>query len=829
MMSCRFIYKRALLFSGLLFVILSLSAQSSLRERLSFNEGWLFQKTTDSTASQAQYKDKDWRSLSLPHDFAIEGPFKPEYNPRTGGLPIFDKAWYRKHFNIDASAKGKIITLEFDGIMYNSTVFINGKKVYERPYGYIGFEIDITPYVKFGSENIIAIKLNPEILSSRWYSGAGIYRNVWMEIKNPVHVKHWGNHISTPVVAKDKAKVKVETTVSNKQKSNTGNYQIKTSIVDADGSEVATAISKFNFTASEATTIQELEVTNPKLWDLETPHLYKTVSTIYKNNIAIDTYVESFGIRTIQYTREGFFLNGRQVKMKGVCLHNDLGALGSAVNYRATERQLQIMKAMGVNAIRTSHNPASPEQLDLCDKMGLLVQEEAFDCWEMPKVENDYSKYWAQWHEQDLRDMIRRDRNRPSIVMWSIGNEIREQNKEDGYLIARSLVKICKEEDPNRPTTAGFNNFAAAIKNGLAAEIDLVGANYKPVDYAPTMKQYQDWIVYGSETASCVSSRGVYHLPLEKYDKHPSLQVSSYDNQSPNWAYPPDVEFHFQDSLPNIIGEFVWTGFDYLGEPTPYGGKDNLTHGNWDTDWPSRSYYFGAVDLAGFPKDRFYLYQSRWTLEPMVHLLPHWNWEGSGINEIPVYCYTNGDEAELFVNGKSYGRKKMGVDKTRIPVFFHAWKGRPKYFDSPYRLNWNVPYEKGEIKVVAYKDGKEVAVKTIRTAKSPNQINLIPDRSTITADGADLSFITVKIEDEAGNFCPLADNKINFKISGPATIAAVDNGNAASTEPFQASYRTTFNGLCLLVIKSKKGEPGEVKIEASSPGLKTTVISVITK
>lgn len=828
-MNTKPMYKCLLLLVSLICLYISLSAQGSLRTRFTFNEGWLFNKTTDSGASQIRYNDSDWRRLSLPHDWAIEGPFKPEYNPRTGGLPIFDKAWYRKYFKIDETAKGKIVTLEFGGIMYNSSIYINGQKVYERPYGYSSFEIDVTPYIRYGSENVIAVKVNPQVMSSRWYPGAGIYRNVWMELKNPVHVKHWGNRISTTAVSNDKAKVKVETIVSQKLKSNEGIYEIKTSIVDENGSAVATTVSKFSFTSGEEKIIQELEVKNPRLWDLETPHLYKTVSTIYRNNTAVDTYVENFGIRSIKYSREGFFLNGRQVKIKGVCLHNDLGALGSAVNYRATERQLQIMKAMGVNAIRTSHNPASPEQLDLCDKMGILVQEEAFDCWEMPKTENDYSKYWAQWHEKDLRDMIRRDRNRPSIIMWSIGNEVREQNKEDGYLIARSLARICKEEDPNRPTTAGFNNFAAAIKNGLAAEIDLVGANYKPADYAPTMEKNKNWIVYGAETASCVSSRGVYHLPLGKYDKHPSLQVSSYDNQSPNWAYPPDVEFHFQDSLPNVIGEFVWTGFDYLGEPTPYGGKDNLTHGNWDVDWPSRSSYFGAVDLAGFPKDRFYLYQSRWTAEPMVHLLPHWNWEGTGIKEIPVYCYTNCDEAELFVNGKSHGRKKMGVDKTRIPVSFQAWKDRPKHFDSPYRLNWNVPYEKGEIKIVAYKNGKQAAVQTIQTAKSASRIRLMPDRSVISADGDDLSFVTVKIEDEDGNFCALSDNKIDFKISGPATIAAVDNGNAASIEPFQANDRKAFNGLCLLVIKSKKGEPGEVKIEASSTGLKTSVVTVITK
>lgn len=828
-MTSKLFYYGLVLLCNLLLFAISSSAQNTFRERFSFNEGWLFKKNADSTARQMNYDDADWQSLSLPHDWAIEGPFKPEYNLRTGGLPIFGEASYRKHFKVDKSKKGSIITLAFDGVMNNSSVYINGKKIGERPYGYISFEMDITPFIKFGGDNVITVALHPEILSARWYPGAGIYRNVWMEIKNPVHVSHWGSHISTPTVTKEKASIMVETNIIQKKKKWRGAYQIKTSVYDADGLERAFAIANVRFNGNETTIIQEMEVENPKLWDLETPHLYKAVSTIYKNNIAIDNYSTDFGIRTIAFNRDGFFLNGKRVKIKGVCLHNDLGPLGAAINYRATERQLEIMKAMGANAIRTSHNPASPEQLALCDKMGILVQEEAFDCWKLPKVENDYSKFWDMWHERDLRDMIRRDRNHPSIIMWSIGNEVKEQNKEDGYLIAKELVRICKEEDPNRPTTAGFNNLSAAIKNGLAAEIDLVGANYKPTDYAGVMKAHPNWIVYGAETASCVSSRGVYHLPLVKYDKHPSLQVSSYDINSPSWAYPPDVEFHFQDSIPGLIGEFVWTGFDYLGEPTPYGGKDNLTHGNWDVDWPSRSSYFGIVDLAGFPKDRYYLYQSQWTTEPMVHILPHWNWEGTDFSEIPVYCYTNCEEAELFVNGKSYGRKKKGIDKTRIPVSFGSWKNRPKYFDSPYRLSWNVPYEPGEIKVIAYKNGKEVTKKIIKTAKAPHKIQLIADRKEINANGEDLSFITVKIEDENGDFCPLADNKIDFKISGPATIAAVENGNAASTEPYRASYRKAFNGLCLLVIKSKKGEKGNVQIEASSPGLQSKLITITTK
>jgi len=799
-----------------------------IRERNSFNENWLFEKSDDSLASKVNYDDSGWRQLSLPHDWAIEGPFAPEYNPRTGGLPVFGKAWYRKHFTIDDSKKGSEITLEFDGVMSNSKIYINGEKVYERPYGYSSFEINITPYVNFGKDNIIAVSLNPETLSSRWYPGAGIYRNVWMEVKNPVHIKHWGSFITTPVITENKAEVSIETKIENTEELK-GNYQIVTTIFDADNTEITTGAFEFDFDGDEETLIQKLEIDNPKLWDFETPYLYKAVSTIYKNDVAIDNHSTSFGIRTIEFNREGFFLNGRKEKLKGVCLHHDLGPLGAAVNYRAIQRQLEIMKEMGINAIRTSHNPASPEQLELCDKMGILVQAEAFDCWKLPKVENGYNKYWDEWHEKDLRDMIKRDRNHPSVIMWSIGNEVREQNEENGYIIARELTKICHEEDPTRPVTAGFNNLDQAIKNGLADEIDLVGANYKPTQYASVFNNnHKDWIVYGSETASTVSSRGVYHLPLQDYDKHESLQVNSYDFNSPNWAYPPDVEFFFQDSLPQILGEFIWTGFDYLGEPTPYGGKDNLTHGNWDVDWPSRSSYFGAVDLAGFPKDRFYLYQSQWTTEPMVHILPHWNWEGTGIKKIPVYCYTNCEEAELFVNGKSQGKRKKGIDKTRIPVSFWAWGKRPKYLDSPYRLNWDVAYEPGEIEVVAYNNGIEVKRNSIKTAGTPNKIQLIPDREIIHADGEDLSFITVKIEDENSIFCPLADNKVEFKVTGPATIAAVGNGNAASTEPFQANYRKAFNGLCLLVIKSKKDEAGEITIEASSSGLKSKSITLIT-
>ncbi len=797
------------------------------RERIPFNEDWLFQKTEDSTATQPDYDDSQWRSLSVPHDYAIEGPFKPEYNSRTGGLPIHEEAVYRKKFTIDEEKKGSITSLEFEGVMSNATVYINGQEVYHRPSGYIGYEIDITPYIKFGEENLVAVHMKQEMLSSRWYTGAGIYRKVWLETKNPVHIAHWGTHISTPEISSEKAAVSIETKINTTNASTTGHYFLNTQILDENGKEVASTSTEIDWADENTSTIhQNLVIENPNLWDIDAAYLYKGVSKIILDEQEIDQYETSFGVRHIEFTRDGFFINGRKEKIQGVCLHHDLGPLGAAVNLRATERQLEIMKDMGVNAIRTSHNPPSREQLELCDKMGILVQAEAFDVWGIPKTENDYSKHWDEWHERDLRDMIRRDRNHPSVIMWSIGNEVREQGEADGRIIAERLVKISKEEDPNRPVTAGFDHLKTALKNGLGQAVDLVGANYKPTQYEQMMKTYPEIIVYGSETASTVSSRGVYHLPLEKYDKHESLQVTSYDINSPPWAYPLDVEFMVQDALPNNIGEFIWTGIDYLGEPTPYGGKDNSTHGNWDGDWPARSSYFGAVDLAGFPKDRFYLYQSQWTEEPMVHILPHWNWEEAEMDTIPVFCYTNAEEAELFVNGKSMGKKIKGKDTTRIPVDFYAWGRKEKFYDSPYRLSWNVPYEAGEIEVVAYTDGKEVARKVIQTAQSPAQIALEADRTKIDADGDDLSFITVQIQDENGVFHPLADNLVEFKVTGPASIAAVGNGNAASTEPFQANYRKAFNGLSLLVIKSKKGESGKITIEATSEGLKTNKIVI---
>ncbi|MEK9529979.1 MAG: DUF4982 domain-containing protein, partial [Flavobacteriaceae bacterium] len=469
-----------------------------------------------------------------------------------------------------------------------------------------------------------------------------------------------------------------------------------------------------------------------------------------------------------------------------------------------------------------------PEQVQLCDQMGLMIQVEAFDVWQMAKVKNDYSKHFDKWHERDLRDMIRTFRNSPSVVMWSIGNEILEQaHKTKGREIAHKLADICRDEDSTRPVTAGFNYYPAPINNGLAEALDVVGWNYKPRKYEEVVEKHPDWIVYGSETASTVSSRGTYHLPIEKYEKHESLQITSYDFIGPPWAYPPDIEFEALEKTPNNLGEFIWTGFDYLGEPTPYGGKDNSTNGYWNGDWPARSSYFGAVDLCGLPKDRFYLYQSQWTSAPMVHVLPHWNWEGKENEIIPVFSYTNAEEVELFVNGKSFGKKRKGMDKAPIPINFIDWEGG-RYtgtFMSPYRLMWEVPYQPGSIEVIAYTNGERVATKRIHTATKPAKIELVPDRTVLNADGQDISFITVRITDKDGNLCPNADNLVKFSVSDLGTIAAVGNGDPATTAAFQSNKRKAFNGQCMLMVKTTKTS-GSITVQATSDTLQTASVSL---
>ena len=806
--------------------------QISNERRVSFNNGWRFYKGDTEGAEQPGFDDSKWTELRLPHDWAIEGPFDPKLNPHTGALPISGTGWYRKSFTLPENVKARYFSIEFDGAMSNAHVWLNGHELGSRPYGYIGFAFDLTPYLHFGDqENVLAVRLTPEEHSSRWYPGAGIYRNVWLDITSSVHVTRWGVYVTTPFAQSDGATVAVKTELRNRR-SGEAKVFLRTSILDDNRKQVSQKTTTVIIGPTAIQTIAgNLHITRPQRWDIDHPYLYTLVSEVLDGKQVIDHYETPFGVRSIAFYNGkfrmdmprayGFYLNGRYLKLHGVCNHHDLGALGAAVNRRATERQLEIMKAAGVNAIRTSHNPPSPELLELTDRMGLLVMDEAFDMWRIPKVPNGYSKYYDQWSEQDIRDMVRRDRNHPSIIMWSIGNEIPEQRQADGWKEAKRLSEFVHQEDRTRPTTSAFNNWDDAIKNKLADEVDLPGFNYQPMHYEDIMKDHPKWIIFGSETESCVSSRGTYHLPIEKYEKHPSLQLSSYDIIAPRWAYCPDVEFAAQDRFPQVLGEFVWTGFDYIGEPTPYFGRN----ADDEHDWPARSSYFGMVDLAGFPKDRYYLYQSVWTKKPMVHLLPHWNWQEGKI--IPVMVYSNGDEVELFLNGKSLGRKKRFSQSIELPVGEKVSADR-KYV-TKYRLEWEVPFEPGTLKAVAYQGGKEVASDEMRTAGPAALVKLTPDRKVIGADGDDLSFITVRIEDKDGNLVPMADNLVHFSVAGPGEIAAVDNGNAATVEPFHADYRKAFNGLALVIVRSRAGEAGQIQVTAKSDGLSDGTTQVNTQ
>jgi beta-galactosidase len=797
--------------------LLAVLGAAGAERRSSFDENWKFLKGDASAAEQPAFDDKAWRTLDLPHDWAIEGPFDVKFGPSTGGLPISGTGWYRKHFTVPAADKGKFHSIEFDGAMSNSTVWLNGHELGGRPYGYSSFEFDLTPDIKFGADNVVAVRLMPEEASSRWYPGAGIYRNVWLVVTGPVHVAHWGTYVTTPEVSEASATVSVKSEIRNRN-AQPASARVETAILDAAGKQVAVLTAGVRIAAQGSISIiADVKVAQPRRWDVNQPYLYQAVTTLRSGTQVLDRYVTPFGIRSIEFNRDkGFLLNGRVLKLNGVCDHHDLGALGAAVNRRATERQLEILKGMGVNALRTSHNPPSPEMLEACDRMGILVMDEAFDMWRIPKVRNGYSKYFDQWGERDMRDLVRRDRNHPSVILWSIGNEVPEQDRGNGVEIAKMLTGFAHQEDPTRPTTAAFNSWANAIKNGLADQVDIPGFNYQPMRYEQIQKEHPKWVIFGSETESCVSSRGVYDLPISANANLPTLQVSSFDTVAPGWAYCPDVEFDAQDRLPNVLGEFVWTGFDYLGEPTPYGRANQ---------WPSRSSYFGIVDLAGFPKDRYYQYKSKWTSQPVVHVLPHWNWAGHEGQKIPIMAYTNADEVELFVNGKSLGRKKLGVDTVVIPTGANVSPSRQ--FTSKYRLEWEAPYAPGSLRAVGYKGGKQVAVDEVRTAGAPARVRLVPDRAKISADGQDLSFITVRVEDKDGNLCPLAANLVQFKVEGAGKIEAVDNGNAASVEPFQADKRTAFNGLALVIVRSRAGQPGRIQVTATSEGLPpaTTVLT----
>ncbi|WP_443947344.1 beta-galactosidase GalB [Pedobacter sp. AW1-32] len=773
------------------------------RTRSNFNKDWKFFLGDEPGAKSPAFIDTKWRKLTLPHDWSIEGKFdeKNPAKPEGGGLPT-GIAWYRKEFTAPANFASRLITIEFDGVYKNSEVWLNGKYLGKRPYGYISFSYEISKYLRIG-KNIIAVKVDNSLQpDSRWYSGSGIYRNVWLTSKAKVAVANWGTFVTT-----DKSgKVQIQTQIQNKTLK-TQTVSLVNSIYNAQGKLLVKGApqSATIDTSNNLNTV--LQVTNPILWSIENPNQYKLLTQIIQNGKVIDTYETKFGIRSINFDAEkGFSLNGKPLKILGVCLHHDLGALGAAVNKRAIERQLEIMKAMGVNAIRTAHNPPAPELLDLCDKMGFLVMDEAFDMWAKKKNKNDYHLNFPEWHKRDLEHMIKRDRNHPSIILWSIGNEIREQFDSTGVAITKELVNIVKTLDTTRPVISALTE-TDAKKNFIyqANSIDVYGLNYNHKLYKDFPKNYPGVKFLATETTSALETRGFYDTadtirrwPRDGKTKftegNPEWSASSYDNVSAYWGSTHEETWKEAKKYPHVSGLFVWTGFDYLGEPLPY-------------PWPARSSYFGIVDLAGFPKDSYYMYQSEWTEKPVLHLFPHWNWTQGKPVEVWAY-YNNADEVELFLNGKSLGKKNKQGDDLHVL--------------------WNVPFETGTLKAVSRKNGHEVLVREIKTAGKPAKIELIADRNQINADGKDLSFVTVKVLDAEGNLVPNADNLIDFEVNGTGFIAGVDNGFQASLEPFKANYRKAFHGLCLAILQSTE-QSGTIKLTATSKGLASSSITIQTR
>jgi len=799
--------------SILLICLLSIqaSAQLKVRQVTDFDNNWKFYygDTTDlsNDYKNANFNDASWRILNLPHDWSIEHPFKKDNPAGTGGGALPGGiGWYRKTFTVPASSQNKNVYIDFDGIYRNSEVWINDHYLGFRPNGFISFRYNLTPYIKYNGKNIIAVKVdNSKQPNSRWYSGSGIYRNVWLVITNKTHIDHWGTYITTPKVAQQSADIVINTKINNGE----NNHSVKTTIYDAAGKIVATKTGSIS--ANNTNDIsQTISLTRPHLWSLDDPYLYKAVTQLQVNGKVVDDYETPFGIRYFEFNSEkGFLLNGKHIKINGVCNHHDLGALGAAINTRALERQLEILKAMGCNAIRTSHNPPAPELLDLCDKMGFIVMDEAFDMWKAQKTKYDYHFYCDEWHRKDLQDQVLRDRNHPSVMIWSIGNEIPEQwspKDSAGAKIARELAAIVHSLDTTRPITAANNHPDKNNSIIQSGALDLIGYNYHQQLYPKFPETFPGQKFIATETVSALETRGHYDMPsdsIRRWPKrwdipfnegNPNFTVSSYDNVSAPWGSTHEETWKVIKKYDFLSGQFIWTGFDYIGEPTPY-------------PWPARSSYFGILDLAGFPKDVYYMYQSEWTNKPVLHIFPHWNWTPGQTIDIWAY-YNNADEVELFLNGKSLGVKKKQGDDLHVM--------------------WRTTFTPGTIKAVSRKNGKVVLTKEIHTAGQPAKMQLTADRKTIKANGKDLSFITVKVTDADGNMVPHANNLIKFSVSGPGFIAGTDNGNQTSMESFKASEHSAFNGLCLAIIQSN-GKSGAITVTATAEGLPPATVTIQSK
>ena len=782
------------------------------------------------------FDDRGWRPVDLPHDWAIEGPFLVE-GPHggMGRLKSWGAVWYRKKLDFSKVDQGRAIFLDVDGAMSYATVWLNGQLVGGWPYGYNSWRVDLTPHIVIGGVNQLAIRLDNPPGSARWYPGSGLYRNVWLTKTNRIHVGQWGTFIQTPAVSAETASVQLAVSIDN-ETSTAETVDVTTDFyeLDKDGRKTGRSVASIAKVSTRVAAKGNVKVSgstpidHPRLWGprpQQYPHRYVAVTSLSRGSKVIDRYETRFGIRSLRFDpNKGVHVNGQHIVLHGVNNHHDLGALGSAFNYRAAERQLEILQEMGANAVRMAHNPPAPELLELTDRMGLLVIDEIFDSWERKKTPLDFHLIFPDWHEQDLRAMVRRDRNHPSVMLWSVGNEVGEQyTGNDGAAVAKRLHDIARDEDPTRPTTAAMN--WAKPDMPLPAVLDVVSLNYQgegirdapefegtdrirtPPQYPGFHARFPDKVILSSETASAFSSRGVYLFPVSKERSAPVRdgrggdsrirQVSAYELHAVDFGSSADKVFASLDRHPFVAGEFVWTGWDYLGEPTPY--------------YSSRSSYSGIIDLAGFRKDRFYLYQSRWRPDlPIAHILPHWTWPERVGEVTPVHVFTSGDEAELFINGKSQGRRK------KAPL--------------EYRLRWDeVTYAPGEVKVVAYKDGKEWATSTTKTAGSPATLEMTPDRSRIRADGNDLSFVSVRIVDKDGMTAPRADNRIKFSIEGPGEIVATDNGDPTNLESFQSRERSAFNGYCLVIVRGSPGRPGKITLRGESESLQSGAVSLRTE
>jgi beta-galactosidase len=806
-----------------IFVSFAKSDDLSGRERLLMDSGWLFFKGDANGADKADFNDTNWRKLDIPHDWSIEGPFgEKEPTGGKGGYAPTGIGWYRKHFRLPDSYKGKQITIEFDGVYENSEVWVNGQYLGKRPFGYISFYYDITPHLKFGAnENIIAVKVdNSHQPNSRWYSGSGIYRHVWLLVTNDAHVAYWGTFVTTPKVSQTSAAVQVKTQVRNEGKV-AANCTLTTDVIDKDGNVIGTMQADAEIDANdENEMMQELTIENPNLWSVDNPYLYTARSSFRTGDKVVDEYDTPFGIREAVFdVNKGFLLNGRQVKLNGVCLHHDGGSVGSAVPERVWERRLELLKEMGCNAIRTSHNPPAPEFLDLCDKMGFLVMDEAFDEWKVSKGNPfGYARYFDEWSQKDVTSFVRRDRNHPSVVIWSAGNEVGDQTAANGAKTLKRLIEFFHKEDQTRLVTVGCDQIVAeprSASNEFLNLLDVVGYNY--VDrwrdrtekyYSIDRQAFPQRKVIGTESTSMGGLRGDYRGLFQGGADGP-LRVRGLSRM-----IAVEQLWKFVSTYDYVAGDFMWTGIDYLGE----------------SQWPSKNASSGVIDTAGFKKDGFYFYQSQWTKKPVLHVFPHWNWSGKEGQIIPVICFTNCDTVELFLNGKSFGVKGYAFPRPGMELRYGNYPARARFpqTTADLHLSWDVPYEPGVLKAVGTKDGNVVSTMEIVTAGEPAKIGLLADRNTIAADGRDVAHVTVQILDSKGKIVPTADNDIAFEIQGEGKIIGVDNGRPDSHESFQADRRKAFNGLCLAIVQAKS-KPGKIRLTARADGLKDASIEIEVK